>query len=109
MNKFEAVLLFSPDLSNPIISKEQENFQSNIEKEDGKIIFTEDWGLRDISYKINNYKKAFYKFYQIEAKGSNLDSLKRILTQNEKVLRHLFVKVEEHQQLPTKMVNDEEK
>ena len=30
MNKFEAVLLFSPDLSNPQISNEEKNFEKNI-------------------------------------------------------------------------------
>ncbi|SVE49607.1 uncharacterized protein METZ01_LOCUS502461 [marine metagenome] len=108
MNKFEAVLLFNPDLSNSIIIKEEENFINNIENSNGKIIFTEDWGLKDLSFKIHKYKKAFYKFYQIEINGSNFQNLKKILTQNEKILRHLFVKVEEHQQLPTKMIKNEE-
>ena len=105
MNKFEAVLLFSPDLSIPIISKEDENFATNIEISDGKIISKEDWGLKDLSFKVNNYKKAFYKFYQIEINGSKIQNIKKTLTQNEKILRHLFVKVEIHQQLPTKMIN----
>ena len=32
MNKFEAVLLFSPNLTNPLITKEEESFTKNIEK-----------------------------------------------------------------------------
>ena len=74
---------------------------------DGSLIETEDWGLRDISFNINNFKKAFYKFYQIEINGNKLIEIKKNLTQNEKILRHLFVKVEEHQKLPTKMINEE--
>ncbi len=109
MNKFEAVLLFNPDLSNPIITKEEELFQKNIESSEGKIINQENWGLRDLSYNINNFKKAFYKFYQIEMDGSNIEKIKKNLTQNEKVLRHLLVKVEDHQELPTKIANNEEK
>ena len=109
MNKFEAVLLFNPDVSNLIINKEEENFVKNIEDLEGKIISKEDWGLRELSFNINNYKKSFYKFYQIEMIGSNIKDLKKILNQNEKILRHLFVKVEEHQELPTKMSDNEEK
>ena len=56
MNKFEAVLLFSPDLSNPIIDKEEKSFSSIINDADGKIISTEDWGTKEISFKINNFK-----------------------------------------------------
>ena len=107
MNKFEAVLLFSPDLSNPQISNEEKNFEKNIRNFEGKVISIEDWGLRDISFNINNYKKAFYKFYKLEIKGTNLQDIKKILTQNEKILRYLFVKVQEHQLQPSKMINEE--
>ncbi len=107
MNKFEAVLLFSPNLSNQAVSKEEKSFKKNIEKAEGKVISIEDWGLRDISFNINNYKKAFYKFYQLEIKGTNLQDIKKILTQNENILRYLFVKVQEHQLLPSKMINEE--
>ena len=107
MNKFEAVLLFSPDLSNPQISNEEKNFEKNIRNFEGKVISIEDWGLRDISFKINKYKKSFYKFYQLEIKGPNIQDIKKILTQNEKILRYLFVQVKEHQHLPSKMINEE--
>ena len=109
MNKFEAVILFNPDLSNLIVEKEEKNITDNIESSDGKIVSTENWGLRDLSYNINNYKKAFYKFYQIEINGSSIENLKKIMTQNEKILRHMFVRVENHQELPTKMMINEEK
>ena len=107
MNKFEAVLLFSPDLSTPLVTKEEEIFAKNIEGSEGKIISIEDWGLRDISFNINRYKKAFYKFYQLEINGTKIQDIKTTLTQNEKILRHLFVKVQEHQNLPSKMINEE--
>ena len=107
MNKFEAVLLFSPDLSNPQISNEENNFEKNIRKLGGEVISIEDWGLRDISFKINKYKKSFYKFYQLEIKGPNIKDIKKNLIQNEKILRYLFVKVQEHQHLPSKMINEE--
>ena len=109
MTKFEAVLLFSPDLSSPIISKEEENFNSIIDNSKGTIVNREDWGLRDLSYNINNYKKAFYKFYQIEIDGNEIQKLKKNISQNEKIMRNLFVKVDQHQELPTKMVDNEEK
>ena len=109
MNKFEAVILFNPDLSNTIIDKEENNFNKIIETLKGKIHEKENWGLKDLSYSINNYKKAFYKYYQIEILGSELKSIKKTLTQNEKILRHLFVKVNKHQDLPSKMSNNEEK
>ena len=107
MSKFEAVVLYSPDLSTIILSKQEELFKKQLTDSDGNIISEENWGLRDLSYKIDKYKKAFYKFYQIEINGNNLPNISKTLNQNEQVIRHLFVKVEEHEQLPTKMVNTE--
>ena len=109
MKKFEAVLLFSPDLTNQSMKKEDDDFASNIANIGGKIISTEDWGLRDLSYNIDNYQKSFYKYYQLEIESNNISNIKKNLTQNEKILRHLFTKVEKHQKLPTKMMGNEEK
>ena len=65
MNKFEATLLLNPDLSTQALKSEIDAFKSNIKDINGKIIESEDWSLRDLSYKIGNYSKAFYNFYQI--------------------------------------------
>jgi len=77
MNKFEAVLLISPDVSNTQIDKEIEKFDKILTSENGKIFNSEDWGLRELSYNIGNFKKAFYKFFQIELEGNKIEVLKK--------------------------------
>ena len=108
MNKYEAVLMFSPELSSSVIDKEVEKFTDLISTSEGNLINQESWGLRDLSFKINNFKKSFYNYFQIEIEGSKLADIKKNLTQSENVIRHLFVKVTDHQTLPTK-INDEKK
>ena len=66
MNKFEATILISPDISNQILDKEIDSFKSQIESQKGKIINHENWGLRDLSYNIKDFKKAFYNYFQLE-------------------------------------------
>ena len=107
MNKFEATLLINPDLSNQIVNKELDSFKSQVTNVKGKIVSNEDWGLRDLKYNINNYKKAFYHFFQLEMNGSDITSIQNNLNQNEKIIRYLFIKVDIHQELPTKMINEE--
>ena len=87
MNKFETVILLSPDISTKIVDNEEKSFLDTIIKNEGKIINQEDWGLRDLSYNIKNYKKAFYKFYQIEINGSKIQDIKKNISQNEKIIR----------------------
>ena len=103
MNNFEAVILLSPEITNKLRSSCLDNLNKIITDNSGKIINEEDWGLRDLSYKINNFSKAFYNFYQVEIEGDKIESITKALNQDESFIRHLFIRVEKHQELPTKL------
>ncbi len=106
MNKFEVVLIFNPDLGNNTLNKELDNIKSKLISQSASIINEENWGLRDLSYSINKYKKAFYNFLQIEASGNISKNLNNELNQSENLLRYIFIKVNDHQELPTKLNNE---
>ena len=106
MNKFEAVILLSPDLASQNLKSEIDKFKTSITSKNGKIINEEDWGLRDLSYNINKFKKAFYSYFQIEISGDQIDTIKKEFNQSENYIRYLFVKVKNHQELPTKLINE---
>ena len=108
MNKFEAVLILNPDLSTNTIDSEIIKFKSNLEAHSAKIINEEDWGLRELSYSIKKFKKAFYRFFQIETSGSIVKEINKELNQSENLIRYIFIKVKKHQELPTKL-NHEKK
>ena len=103
MNKFEVVLIFNPDLGSSILTNEIDNFKNKLSTNSAKIINEENWGLRDLSYSINKFKKAFYKFLQIEASGEIIKNLSKDLNQSENLIRYIFIKVKNHQELPTKL------
>ena len=78
MNKFEATLLINPDLGNQALNKELESFKSTISKIKGKIVDSEDWGLRELTYKISNYNlkilsKTIKKLINIRKFNFNLN------------------------------------
>ena len=103
MNKFEVVLIYSPDLATATLNSEFENLKSKLLSQSANIINEENWGLRDLSYNINKFKKAFYKFLQIEASGQIIKDLSKDLNQSENLIRYIFIKVKNHQELPTKL------
>ncbi len=103
MNKFEVVLIFNPDLATNILNSEIDNVKSKLSSKSAKIINEENWGLRDLSYSINKFKKAFYRFIQIEADGVIIKDISKELNQSENIIRYLFIKVNKHQELPTKL------
>ena len=108
MNKFEVVILLSPETTSQAINDEIKFFKDLITSNTGQIIDEEDWGLRELSYNILKFKKAFYKFFQIEISSDHIDKIKKTLNQSDNFLRHLFIKVKQHQELPTKL-KDEKK
>ena len=59
MNNFEAVVLLSPEIPSNVKNSCLDNLEKIINEKSGKIINNEDWGLRDLSYKINQYSKSF--------------------------------------------------
>ena len=55
MSKFEAVIMLSPDLSSENLKEQEESFNKLLIGLNGSVFSKEDWGLRDLSYNINNY------------------------------------------------------
>ena len=108
MNKFEVVLILNPELSTNTLDEEIGKFKSNLEAHSAKIINEENWGLRDLSYSINKFKKAFYRFLQVETSGSIVKEISKEINQSENLIRYIFIKVKNHQELPTKL-NHEKK
>ena len=108
MNKFEVVLIFNPELATSKLNDEINKFRSSLEAHSAKIVNEENWGLRDLSYSIKKFKKAFYRFFQVETSNSIVKEINRDLNQSENLMRYIFIKVKNHQELPTKL-NEEKK
>ena len=107
MNKFEAVVLFNPSLSSSDLKKQEDFIKNQLNESKGTLIAQEDWGLRDLSYKITNFNKAFYKYFQLEIEGNKIQNIKKNINQNEQIIRHMFIKVENHEELPTKIFKED--
>ena len=103
MTKFEVVLIHSPDLNTNSLNNEINDFKTKLSSISAKIINQENWGLRDLSYSIDKHNKAFYNFLQIEASGQSIKDMYKELNQSENLIRYLFVKVKDHQELPSKL------
>tara|TARA_Y100001958_G_C20994694_1_gene380859 strand:+ start:78 stop:404 length:327 start_codon:yes stop_codon:yes gene_type:complete len=106
MNKFEVVLILNPELATNSLKNEIDQFKSKLETHSAKIINEENWGLRDLSYNINKFKKAFYRFFQIETSGSIVKEISKELNQSENLIRYIFIKVKNHHELPSKLNNE---
>ena len=96
MNCYEHTLIIKQDLQESQNKKLVEKYEDIIKKNSGKIIKIENWGLRNLAYKIKNNRKGFYLHIKFEGIGDTIEKLEREENIDEKLLRFLTVKVKKH-------------
>lgn len=93
MRHYEIVFLVHPDQSEQVPGM-VERYQALIQKNDGKIHRTEDWGRRQLAYPINKIHKAHYILMNVECNNETLSELKNTFRFNDAVIRYLVLQAE---------------
>ena len=93
MNLYEHTIIARQDTSPSEIKQLTEKYSSIIEKNDGEIVKTENWGLLNLSYLIKKNKKGSYIHFKFKGKGNVINELERNEAIDKKLLRYLTVKV----------------
>tara|TARA_B100000749_G_C18013096_1_gene296107 strand:- start:63 stop:389 length:327 start_codon:yes stop_codon:yes gene_type:complete len=96
MKCYEHTLVVKADLSESQSKKIVDKYQKIIDKNSGKILKTETWGLRTLSHKIKNNYKGYYFHIKFEGIGKTIEGLERAENIDEKLLRFLTIKVKKH-------------
>ena len=93
MNLYEHTIIARQDTSPSEIKQLTEKYSSIIEKNDGEIVKTENWGLLNLSYLIKKNKKGSYIHFKFKGKGNVVTELEKIEAIDKKLLRYLTVRV----------------
>ena len=93
MNLYEHTIITKQDVSPSQIKQLIEKYSKIVEKLDGDIVKTENWGLLNLSYIINKNKKGNYIHFKIEANGPVISELEKNEKIDKNLLRYLTVKV----------------
>ena len=96
MNCYEHTLIAKQDLSETQHQKVVDKYESIINQNLGKVIKTEKWGMRNLTYKIKNNKKGFYFHIKFEGVGETIEKLEEAERIDAILLRFLTVKVKKH-------------
>jgi len=70
----------------------------------GKITKNEYWGLKTLSYRIRKNRKAHYSLLNIDAPATAVAEMERQMRINEDILRFMTVRVDEHEEGPSAMM-----
>jgi len=93
MNLYEHTIIARQDTSPSELKQLTEKYSKIIEKNDGEVVKTENWGLLNLSYLIKKNRKGSYIHFKIKGYGKVIDDLEKNESIDKKLLRYLTVRV----------------
>ena len=96
MNGYEHTLIARQDLNETQIKQIIQKYSDIIKNNSGKILKTEEWGLRNFARNIRNNKKGFYVHIKFEGIGNTISELEKMGNIDESLIRFLTIKVKKH-------------
>ena len=95
--KYELVYVVSPEASDEQVTDLHTQVESTVQRMNGQIEKTENWGRRRLAYEIGRHKEGTYVLEAINGTGDLMKEIDRRLKVSDLVIRHLVVRVDEDQ------------
>jgi len=96
MNSYEHTIIAKQDLPESQVKQVFTKYEDIIKKNSGKILKIQEWGLRNLSYKIKNNKKGYYYHIKFDGIGQTIQELEKAANIDDSLIRYLTVKVKTH-------------
>ena len=93
MNLYEHTIIAKQDVSPNQLKQLTEKYSKIVEKLEGNIVKTENWGLLDLSYIINKNKKGNYIHFKIEGNNQVILELEKNEKIDKNLLKYVTIKV----------------
>jgi len=93
MNLYEHTIVARQDTSPAQIKQLSEKYSKIVEKNEGVIVQTEEWGLLNLAYIIKKNRKGSYIHFKIKGPGKIIDELEKNEALDKNLLRYMTVKV----------------
>ena len=98
MNRtYELVYVVSPDATDEQVADLHTQVESIVQRMNGQIEKTDNWGRRKLAYEIGRHKEGTYVLEVIKGNGDLMKEIDRRLRVTDLVIRHLTVRVDEEQ------------
>ena len=93
MRKFETLLLLSPELAADARETLLTNLSAILEKEQGKVVAVDHWGMRDLAYPVRKQMRGYYVRYEYVAPGTAVAEFERIIRISDGIFKFVTVKL----------------
>ncbi|THB66092.1 MAG: 30S ribosomal protein S6 [Desulfovibrio sp.] len=95
MRKYETLILLSPDLGEEEHKEILDNLTGIVDREQGKILLVDDWGMRDLAYPVNKQTRGRYVRLEYACPPQAVQELERNIRITEGIWKFVSVKLEE--------------
>ena len=95
--KYELVYVVSPEASDDQVAELHSQVEAIVQRMNGQIEKTDNWGRRKLAYEIGRHKEGTYVLEVIHGGGDLMKEIDRRLKVTDLVIRHLVVRVDEEQ------------
>ncbi|AHI52363.1 30S ribosomal protein S6 [Spiroplasma culicicola] len=92
IRKYEIMYIIDQDTTD--VKAVQTKLNDTLTANGGKILASEDWGLKDFAYEINKKKKGHYTVLIVETDSSNILEFQRVSKIDKNVVRELVINTE---------------
>ena len=104
MPRYEHVFLARQDAPTQQVEELTAQMTGIVEQLGGKVVKTENWGIRSLTYRMNKNRKAHFVLLNIDGPSAAISEIERQERISEDVIRYLSVRVEEHEEGPSAMM-----
>lgn len=95
MNQYELMVLLSPELGAEGTKKRLESIRKLITSHKGEIFYEDDWGLRDLAYRIKKHDRGYYMVmnFNLDPSEGDMDEIDTTCRLENEILRHMISRV----------------
>ena len=110
MALYESVIIGRQDLTPGQFETLLEKFIAVIQSFKGEIKKRENWGIRNLAYKINKNRKGHYTLLNIDGPPEAIQEYERLMRLDEDIIRFLTIKIKSIDEKPSPlMVNNSDR
>ena len=106
MALYESVIIGRQDLTPNQFEELIDGFIKIIESFKGVIKKRENWGLRNLAYKINKNRKGHYVLLNIDSSSDAILEYERLMRLNEDIIRFLTIGISSVDEKPSPLMNN---
>lgn len=94
MRKYEIMYIIRPNLLEDDRKKLIESLNEIFTSMDSEVTKVNEWGMRDLAYEIEDFKKGYYVVLDVKATEEARAEFDRIIRLKEEVIRYLIIRDE---------------